>query len=411
MYYFFGAGSNCYGALKFFGKENVKAIVDNNEAKFGTTLCGVPIISVDELVARIQDEMVIITAFLASREIINQLEENGIMNYYVCPFMQSGFYDCDTMIDEWELTEYESFAVYDANPISELILKKVQEKKGKACRIVELTEEEWRQGVEGVAEILLVIKDGIEESDFVRFSGYQQVISLFTEMNKKRTRDYKHLQQYRDLHKGERCVLVGNGPSLCAQDLDRICQSGVVSIGCNQIQKIFEDTKWRPKYCVIGDGLVYERNKGLWRDDMTYFLRKFVDDSEVGDNVILYSGKAEQYYPGYPHFSDDLVQGVYGGRSVMYDMLQIAVYLGFKEIYLIGVDFSWGEDGKGTHFCEGYVDSGIIRAALGYKEEQRHAYISAKRFAEEHGIKIYNATRGGYLDVFERVDFDEIFGE
>ena len=37
------------------------------------------------------------------------------------------------------------------------------------------------------------------------------------------------------------------------------------------------------------------------------------------------------------------------------------------------------------------------------------SYIAARRFAEKHGVKIYNATRGGKLEVFERVNFDKLF--
>ena len=37
------------------------------------------------------------------------------------------------------------------------------------------------------------------------------------------------------------------------------------------------------------------------------------------------------------------------------------------------------------------------------------AYKSAKKYADSHGIRIYNATRGGKLEVFERIDFDSLF--
>ena len=36
-------------------------------------------------------------------------------------------------------------------------------------------------------------------------------------------------------------------------------------------------------------------------------------------------------------------------------------------------------------------------------------FLAAKRNADENGFKIYNATRGGKLEVFERVDFDTLF--
>ena len=44
-----------------------------------------------------------------------------------------------------------------------------------------------------------------------------------------------------------------------------------------------------------------------------------------------------------------------------------------------------------------------------YRELFFNAYKIAKKYAETHGIKIYNATRGGEMEVFERVDFDSLF--
>ena len=38
-----------------------------------------------------------------------------------------------------------------------------------------------------------------------------------------------------------------------------------------------------------------------------------------------------------------------------------------------------------------------------------NAHVAAKKYADEHDIKIYNATRGGKLEVFPRVDFDSLF--
>ncbi len=34
---------------------------------------------------------------------------------------------------------------------------------------------------------------------------------------------------------------------------------------------------------------------------------------------------------------------------------------------------------------------------------------SNKKYADKNGVKIFNATRGGMLEVFERVDLDDMF--
>ena len=39
------------------------------------------------------------------------------------------------------------------------------------------------------------------------------------------------------------------------------------------------------------------------------------------------------------------------------------------------------------------------------------SYAEARKYSDRTGIKIYNATRGGQLEAFERKDFDEIFNK
>ncbi|MFR2694481.1 MAG: 6-hydroxymethylpterin diphosphokinase MptE-like protein [Enterocloster bolteae] len=161
---------------------------------------------------------------------------------------------------------------------------------------------------------------------------------------------------------------------------------------------------------VVIDSMMYEtKPKNL--DDTVFFVRDFIEGVDKKENVNYLNCKIETYYPGYPKFSDDLTEGIYSGTTVLYAMFQIAVYMGFKKIYLLGVDFSWGEDGKDTHFCKGYMNDQLVKDAMIHKEAQRNAYISVKKYAEEHNIEVLNATRGGYLNVFERIEFEELFNK
>ena len=61
--------------------------------------------------------------------------------------------------------------------------------------------------------------------------------------------------------------------------------------------------------------------------------------------------------------------------------------------------------GKKLHFVEYDVEDPNIVSA---QEKNIAGYLAAKRYAEQHGIKIYNATRGGELEVFERVKLEQI---
>lgn len=112
-------------------------------------------------------------------------------------------------------------------------------------------------------------------------------------------------------------------------------------------------------------------------------------------------------------FSYNIAEGrVHGEGTSVYSMYQFAAYMGIKEIYLIGMDCSYPS--KITIVAQNKLHADFIPEllngiAVGSRELIVIDHKSAKRYAEEHDIKIYNATRGGELEIFERVDFDNLF--
>ena len=107
-------------------------------------------------------------------------------------------------------------------------------------------------------------------------------------------------------------------------------------------------------------------------------------------------------------FSSDVYLEVIDGYTITYSLIQIAVYMGINEIYLLGVDNSFSQPGP-KHFVD-YEEDKLIELKRWELLEQRmeSAYKEVKRYSKSNNIKIYNATRGGELEVFTRVDFDKI---
>ena len=118
-------------------------------------------------------------------------------------------------------------------------------------------------------------------------------------------------------------------------------------------------------------------------------------------------------------FSPDVGGGVYNGYTVTYFNLQLAVHLGLNPIYLIGCDHFYAGEGNVTanqviqagsqvnHFDPRYRQPGekVNPAPVQLMD---FGYAHARSYADRHGIKIINATRGGYLEVFERANFDKL---
>ena len=139
-------------------------------------------------------------------------------------------------------------------------------------------------------------------------------------------------------------------------------------------------------------------------------IKKYYD---VPNDFILFPYNSDYHYFDVKfgeynaQFSDNAYEIVYDGYSITYSLIEIAVYMGFKEIYLLGCDCSYPKGSKSHVVESGFVDknavSNPIRMRVGYK--------CAKDYADSHGIKIYNATRGGELETFERVDLDEVLAK
>lgn len=230
----------------------------------------------------------------------------------------------------------------------------------------------------------------------------------------------KRVELLKNAYKNRRIFIVCNGPSLKACDLDKIAQNGDYSFASNKINKIFSQTVWRPSfYCVLDEGYQYSLLSTMREiPAQVKFFRtvSYMTTRKAGGNCLFINvdGSRELLYR--PDFAEDCSEKLYAIATVTYSMLQLAVHMGFREIYIIGCDNSYGLERKkdGTivnHGKDSYFegsdpkDSSLVSSTW----EMNIAYEFAREYADSHGIKIYNATRGGYLSAFERIDFDSLF--
>ena len=233
----------------------------------------------------------------------------------------------------------------------------------------------------------------------------------------------KNLSTLKGIHTGERCFIIGNGPSLKAEDLDRLCDEKTFAF--NRIYKIFDKTQWRPTFYCSQDERMLKNSLEEIREkiDTPYLFApinlKWFEGIDNLSTDFFFSMHSPADYCEKPEFSCDIAHQIEWSNTVAYTAIQIAVYMGFKEIYLLGVDhnFSVYQNSKGEivkdptakdYFSEDYnKDKGQLYLPM--LDLSTLAFESAREFADAHGIKIYNATRGGKLEVFPRVDFDKLF--
>lgn len=271
-----------------------------------------------------------------------------------------------------------------------------------------------------------LLQHGVDEKRIIVFDN----INMFQSLEKMSGRQVsvEQIRSFKNRHKGEKCFVIGNGPSLCLEDLDKLHDSGMISFASNKIFRCYDKTEWRPEYYFCID--VFEVRETLSdirilkyvSENSKYVISRIgANWEENGDkiqNLILYKPEFSEE-KGEVKFSSDCSEKMYSGYTVTYAMLQMAVYMGFSEIYLLGMDHSYSleeDEEKGVVKKEGVKDHSDILGnysafAYGHIPMMEMAYESAKKYADVHGIKIYNATRGGKLEVFERVSFNSLFEE
>lgn len=239
-----------------------------------------------------------------------------------------------------------------------------------------------------------------------------------------KTKSGKILRSYKDKYKGRRCFFIGNGPSLTASDLTKLHNSGEITFAFNRVYNIFDSTPWRPDFYISQDekmliGCVNEVDKldlpvkfipvnmawyhGIKISNVSWFMMK--------------APKEDNYKP--LEFSDEIDRQIYQAKTGMYTAAQLAAYMGFSEIYLIGTDhhFRTSINSSGQVVVDNTVKDYFSEK---YNEDKEALYIpntdastltyaAMKEQCEKRGIKVFNATRGGKLEVFQRVNFGSLF--
>jgi len=232
----------------------------------------------------------------------------------------------------------------------------------------------------------------------------------------------RRLQALKNIHQGKRCFIIGNGPSLKAEDLTKLYKKDEITFAFNRIYNIFPQTAWRPTYYISQDekmlkGCASEVAKIETKKKFVPIEMEWYYGIKIPDITSFHIINRE--INGYPSFSEDISKEIVNSKTVAYTAIQIAVYMGIKEIYLIGTDhhFHISQNDKGEiivdpsakdYFCNDY-NTDKENLYIPNTDKSTLTFIAAKRYADAHNIHIYNATRGGKLEVFERKEFDTLF--
>ncbi len=229
----------------------------------------------------------------------------------------------------------------------------------------------------------------------------------------------RRLAMLKDVHKGKRAFIIGNGPSLKNTDMSRL--KGEITFGMNRIYLMFPELGFKTTYLSVVNDLVIEQTASdLAALDIPKFLtwrsRKFFSTLNPQSSSLptfLYSTYDS------PRFSPDVRGRIWEGATVTYVTMQLAFHMGISEAILIGVDHNYETKGRANttitsdgddpnHFNPTYFGKGF-RWQLPDLETSEIAYRMARKAYENASRRIVDATVGGKLQIFEKADFNSLF--
>jgi hypothetical protein len=235
-----------------------------------------------------------------------------------------------------------------------------------------------------------------------------------------RRRSIQRLAAFKDLHRGQRCFIIGNGPSLKQTDLTRLRDE--FTIGMNRFYLIFPELGFSTSYYLSVNSLVIEqcaadiRSMAIprflsWRSHRS--ISSIPSYQPTEDITFLHTT-----YTG-PKFASDVRGRLWEGATVTYVALQLAFHMGFQQIILIGVDHNFTTQGQPNttvvsqgddpdHFHASYFGKGF-RWQIPDLVTSERSYRMARQAYEAAGRQVLDATVGGKLAVFPKADYNSLF--
>lgn len=216
------------------------------------------------------------------------------------------------------------------------------------------------------------------------------------------------LRKFKNIHTGHDCFIIGNGPSLARMELEELHK--YYSFGMNKIYLYDKCDLGLSYYVAINDLVIEQSINQILSLQCPTFISYMHGYTKLGEhNHINYIHSHSTY-----GFERDITKPLPRGSTVTFAAMQIAFYMGFRRIFLIGVDHRFAYEGKANneqimnkpdanHFSPKYFQG--MKWHTPDLEGSELAYLHARKVFQDSGRIIYDCTQGGALQVFPKIDF------
>ncbi len=424
-----GAGDKGKRIFQHMEPEDILCFVDSDQKKTGSNYLGKKVICVEQYCKEFRDHFILLSHMERVEEIEKRMQVN-IQNYFYlsdCPgelqepntrnllknyvetylndrsdYALYGFSLYSIFIDRWiyNLCGRHPYVILPKD--ADLPRKTDIQREFPSLNIINLED----AADHGVKEICNVMYQGLGPTNGYKITGLYDCSDKITEYRN------EEIATYQNQFDGQSCFIVATGPSLRADDLELLRRNKCLSFSVNTIYKIYGQTKWRPDFYVADDYRAIEKYREVTEKvaQRAVFIgdtKQLTEQEKQCKDIYWHHIQHESYTDRFPKFSEDYARKCYLGYTVVYSCIQLAVYMGFREIYLLGTDCNYVMGSKNNYFWpseeKDVFNHEMDKIFLGYQ--------AAKKYADSHGIKIWNATRGGKLEIFERVSLEEVFRE
>lgn len=230
--------------------------------------------------------------------------------------------------------------------------------------------------------------------------------------SEKGNKNRESLLKFKDIHKGKRVFIIANGPSIKHMDLSFL--KNEYTICMNRFYMLFDRLDFTPNYLVCIEDLVLTQ----FSNDFNQLAMDGVFVNWRLNNKIA-SHYLKESFSVMPFFQNDLTKPTHFGGTVTFACLQLADFMGFEEIVLIGLDHSFKEKGTAnkvevrkyeedeSHFDPNYFPKGT-KWRLPDLEKSEMSYLIARKNLETKGTTVVDATFEGKCKIFKKVNLSEL---
>lgn len=224
------------------------------------------------------------------------------------------------------------------------------------------------------------------------------------------------IDRFKNIHKGQDCFIIGNGPSLNKMDLTLL--KDYYTFGLNKIFLLFDKIDLNLSYHVAVNPYVIKQSKTeieslTCPSFLSYMAAKKLITPKPHIHFLATG-------PSNPSFKEDSTNILSEGWTVTFVALQLAFYLGFRRVFLIGVDHNFKVSGRPNEAQElskndvNHFDPNYFKGhewQLPDLQGSEISYHLAQFYFERAGRAIYDATVDGKLNVFQKISFKEALNQ